>query len=396
MNYFLFNNEIYVSDGVKVDRIEKGSNLGYLFDQSKEAHVCVVDIDVLIASASESALDKKDGILARKFSESYQGEYVLQDEKIDRNIFQVIGIKSEKVKEVYSLIFSEKIVSFVPYALAVRNFLSRQRISVNKYVVFLDDLGNEKLITVFEGFKFSRTRTIFSNTAEQILSEIKRSAINFEKKLADQKDKNAEGYIILTNNKTLGNEIREIEKDLIIEYLDSICPAFEGLKIGGFDLKYILPEEIVKKRRGEELKKRTRCLSIAALILILGALFYFYNQISFALAKNSFKQEQIRKFHLQEDLNKLDPVVYQYVLNQQKRINYSLVYQDISNSLPISYKTSSFSFYHKDNNWSFEEYLYTPDDELYDNILAVGALKGAQIKDFLVNNRPGKYLRIEL
>lgn len=396
MKYLLFNNEIYVSDGAKVDRIEKGQNLGYLFDQLKEAHICVVDIEVLIASAPESSLGTKDGILAKKFSENYSGDYVLQDEKIDNNIFQVIGIKSEKVKEVYSLIYSEQVVTFVPYAVAIRNFLFHSKIQVNKPVVLLDDLGDEKLITVFEGLKFSRTRTIFSNKIEQILPEIKRSVINFERKLADRKNKNAEGYIIVTNNKIFGNEIKEIEKDLIIEVIDNVCPAFDGLRIGGFNLKYILPEEIIKKRKREGFKKRTQSLSISVLILALGSYFYFYNQINLEFSRKSLEQEQNRKFLLDKNLKKLDPLVYRDVLDQQKRINYPRVYLNISNSLPISYGTYSFDFYNKNNNWTIDEYLYSPDDELYDNILAVGTLKRAQIKDFWVNHRPGKYLRIEL
>ena len=396
MNYFLFNDMIYKSDGVKVTRIEKGPHSGYLFDQIKEAHICVADIDVLIASASESALDKKDGILAKKFSESYQGDYVLQDEKIDNNIFQVIGIRSEIVKEVYSLIPNEKVMTFVPYAVAVRNFIYHQRISINKPIVFLDDLGNEKLITVFEGLKFSRTRTIFNNKADEVLSEVKRSAINFERKLADQKDKDSEGYVIVTNNKDLGDKIQEIEKNLMIESLDTLWPAFDGLKIGGFDLKYILPEEIIKRRRREELKKRTKSLSISGLILAFGVFSYFFNQINLDLAKKYLEEEQTRKSQLETNLNNLDPFVYHDVLKQQKRINYALVYSNISNLLPNSYEIYSFGFYHRDDNWTIDEYLYTPDEELYDDIPPVGALKKAQIEDFLVNNRLGKYLRIEL
>jgi hypothetical protein len=393
MNYVLFNNYIHVSDGIKIERFQKGSHLGHIFDQMNEVHICMVEFDVLIASASESAWDKKDSILALKFDEYYKGEYVLQDEKIGNNIFQVIGIKSEKVKEVYSLIPSEKVVTFVPYAVAVRNYILRNKILDNKLVVFLDDIGHEKFITVFEGMKFSRTRTVFNEKAEQLLPEIKRSAINFEKKMEYQ---GAEGFIIVTNNKNLCREFKEIEHNLIIEAIDSAFPALDGLMRGGFGLKYILPEEIIKKRRQEELKKWRQCLLISVAILAIGIFFYFYYQINLQFSKNSFSHQRYRNKRLEIILNQLDPLVYHSIINHQKRINYALAYLNITKTQPAGYITYSFGFYDQGNHWVMEEYLYIPDDGPYDNIPAQGALQKASIRDYLINSKPGKFLRIEL
>jgi hypothetical protein len=284
----------------------------------------------------------------------------------------------------------------VPYAVAVRNLLVHQGILEGQTVVFLDDLVHEKLITVFEGLKFSRTRTIFNNKAEHILPEIKRSVINFEKKLDDQKNKNTEGYIIVTNNKALGDDFKKIEEDVPIEVLGSICGAVDGLKTGDFNLKYSLPEEIIRKRREEGLKKRTQSLLISSMILGLGTFFYFYNQIGLESAKKSLVQEQISKRYLETNLNKLDPLVYRDALKRQKRVNYPLVYFKIANALPLRFATYSFGIYDKNNHWTMEEYLFTTDNQLLDDIPAVGELKNADIKDFWINNKPGKYLRVEL
>ena len=152
-------------------------------------------------------VEKKDSILVRKFKEFYQHEaYIIQDEKIDNNLFQVIGIKEQKVREVYSLIPPEKVESFIPYGIALRNTLINKKLDLNKTVVFVDDLGSERLLTVFDGLKFSRTRVI-ANNGEDILPEIKRSQIDFFKKTEEFLSKKNADFVIVVNNQTLAAEI---------------------------------------------------------------------------------------------------------------------------------------------------------------------------------------------
>ena len=74
MHYLLFNNEIYINDGPQVRQIKKGPESVGLHESIDIANVCVVDVDVLIAAAPESPIEKKDSILVRKFKELYQHE----------------------------------------------------------------------------------------------------------------------------------------------------------------------------------------------------------------------------------------------------------------------------------------------------------------------------------
>ena len=60
MDYIFFNNEILMSDGKDVRRIEKGAGSRHVFQSVDVAHVCVVDVDVLIAAAVENPIEKKD------------------------------------------------------------------------------------------------------------------------------------------------------------------------------------------------------------------------------------------------------------------------------------------------------------------------------------------------
>ena len=205
MNYFIFNNSIIMSDGEKVEQIEKNASSDqYKFPLDK-ASVCVVDVDIafLFAAGDQDLIDKT---LVREFEKLYTGEYVLQDERVDNNLFQTMGIKEQKVREVYSFIPPEKVVSFVPYGIALRNVLARKNIGVNKPVVFVDDLGKERLLTAFDGVKFSKTRVIVGS-GENILSEIKRSQIDFYKKTENFLNKKSGEFLIVVNSKKIADEI---------------------------------------------------------------------------------------------------------------------------------------------------------------------------------------------
>src|ERR1039457_1727925 len=116
MKYFQFGNKILFSDGNSVRTLEKGPFSDHSFMSNDLVSVCVVPIDVRISASVEFPVEKKDSSLVRSFKELYQYEsYVIQDEKIDNNLFQVIGVKEDLVREVISLIGSEKIETFVPY-----------------------------------------------------------------------------------------------------------------------------------------------------------------------------------------------------------------------------------------------------------------------------------------
>src|SRR5208283_5362038 len=140
----------------------------------------------------------------------------------------------------------------IPYGIALRNALINKRIDLNKTVVFVDDFGGEKLLTVFDGLKFSRTRVIADN-GEDILPEIKRSQIDFFKKTEEFLSKKSADFIIVVNNQALVAEISKNKEKPQVEYLNVTYPAIEGLKEANSSIKYRLPEENLKKRREIEL-----------------------------------------------------------------------------------------------------------------------------------------------
>lgn len=395
MNYLLFNNYILFSDGKKVRHIDKGAYPKDIFGSIDIAHVCVVDVDVLIAAAVEFPVEKKDAILVRKFKEFYQHEeYIIQDERIDNNLFQVMGVKEQKVREVYSLISYDKVELFIPYGIALRSTLINKHIDLNKTVVFVDDLGSERLLTVFDGLKFSRTRVI-ANTGEDILPEIKRSQIDFFKKTEEYLSKKSADFVIVSNNQALAAEISKNKEEIQVEYLNVAYPALEGLKEINTSIKYRLPEEIFKKRRAVELKKSLTTAVFSLCVFVVGLFYFLFNKMELSVLKHQCETAKQAHERLEEKLKKLDQEIYRQDLMAHKSLNYGISYLSMLAIIPASYTVNSFKFY-KTDQWHMEMTLFADEGGIFDPIARIKTLKDAEIKDIFVNNKPGKHLKISL
>jgi len=261
-------------------------------------------------------------------------------------------------------------------------------------VVLVDDLGTERLLTVFDGLKFSRTRVI-ANNGEDLLPEIKRSHIDFFKKNEEFLSPKKTSFIIVVNNQSLALEISRNEEKLPVEYLNVPCPALEGLKGINTPIKYILPEEILKKRRAVELKK-TMTTMIVSFTLVAGGLSYWlFNRIELKLASDQYDLLHHFNEQLNEQLTLIDRATYREDLKRHKSLNFGVSYLAILDQVPSSYAVDSFKFT-RSGRWNFEMSLLAEGEGPFDPIPRIKFLKNAAIKDIYVNDQPGKHLRMIL
>jgi len=398
MNYLVFNNNVYLDDGFGVKRLEKGSQQRQVLEAIEDVNICAVDIDVELASAPEGQVEKKDSILARKFLKLHpQNEYILQDEKIDDNIFQVIGIKAEKVREIYALIPSDKVKVFIPYAIALRNFLIRKNIELENGIIFIDDFSDEKLITVFSGQKFSVTRTL-TGELENIWPEIKRSQIGFSKKIEEFDNWSSDYLTVITNNQAIADYLSKKDHNINIEYVNVEYPAIEGLQ--GMEnsdnlVKFLLPEEIRGNKIRQALKTKAVFVIASLLILFIGFGFAAFNKIEFSSVKRNYTHLIELNQILERKLLELDINTYREDLKQQKYLNYATPYLEILNILPLSYEIYSFRYY-QTGHWNLEAYIYSKDGEPFDEIPKINILNKALIDDYFIKDKPGKRIQVEL
>ena len=78
MNYLIFNSDILVSDGENVQRISKGTKPDHLFDFVGPVRVAILDVDLLLASAIEFPIEKRDNICVRKIGRASCRERVFR------------------------------------------------------------------------------------------------------------------------------------------------------------------------------------------------------------------------------------------------------------------------------------------------------------------------------
>jgi len=391
MNYLIFHNSIVWRDGIKISILDK--EIQEFVKSMDKVKLCVVDVDVLMATSVEFPVEKKDSILVRKFKEFYPQEpYVIQDERIDQNLFQIIGIKERIVREVYSIIPAAKIEAFIPYGIALRNMLMQQAIDLKRTIVFVDDFKTERLLTVFDGLTFSRTRAITA-TGGDLLTEIKRSQIDFYKKTEEFKVNQNNHFAIIVNNQTLANEIQGMAEGISIEYFDVVLPALEGLKGESNSIRYSLPEEGYRKVKEIEFKKKIRALCLSSLIAAIGLIYFIFNSLEMNMVKNKYRQAQQINEQLESETLKLDQETYRVDLKSHQTLNYGITYLSMLNIIPSSYVVQSFKF-QKIDHWTIEMILFPDNNELVDAIPKIKILRNAEIKDIFVNNQPGKHLRL--
>ena len=392
MHYFLFDSDVFVSTDQDVKRLRTEEQKMAVFAGVQTAHICVVDVDVLVAVAPEERPEQKDIILTKEFSRVHPGDYIIQDERIGTNMFQVVGVKTEKVREIYQQFPGDKIVTFTPYAMAVRAFLNTQNLASRRLVAFVDDLAGETLITFYDGLKFSQTRRFNENDIEKIFPEIKRSAIGFSKAIKRENDK----YIIITNNRVWAESIKDLEPDQEVCLVETKCPAIDGLKTAQFPLKFELPEAVLKRSKEKERRAKIPYFAIAGFLAVFGLCFVLFYKISLSIQTAAYEHAQGLHDSLEDKLAHLDQLVYRSALTSQKNLNYGDVYLWLQNVIPQSYEVDSLVFTCTDRKWYLDLVLSLPKGQPYEDIFVVKPFKKMTVHNVLVKDRPGKSIRIEL
>ena len=268
MNYLIFDEDIYYDLDGKTGVVSKDKMRDIFGGLPKDAAVAVIDTLQKQVAAPEKFSFQKDEVIASSFT----GEYLTQSEKIAENLFQVIAIEKPKVAQVYKHLGFENVRLVVPYGIALREFLKTNNIaSDKKRIVFLDYLGDQVLLTIFNKQVFTTPRRL-SKILKQVSRELMRSQENYR----SQNKADAQiNFLIATNSQEIIDEIVSSgleTKDNIIFIQDSF-PALSGLKQGKFSMHYLLPEQFIRLRKLKEAKKRVFnlgvMLGILALFLIL-------------------------------------------------------------------------------------------------------------------------------
>ena len=119
----------------------------------------------------------------------------------------------------------------VPYAVALREFLKNNKLlDEKKRIVFLDHLGDQVLLTIFNKEVFTTPRRL-----SKVLKQVTRELLRSQESYRSQNKLEAEiSFLIVTNSQEIIDEIVSsgLETKENIVFVQDAYPALSRLKAG--------------------------------------------------------------------------------------------------------------------------------------------------------------------
>jgi len=393
MNYLIFDNDLYYDLAGKIGIAPKSEAQAILKGSSMEVSVALIDTLQKQVAAPEKSSSRKDEVIASSFT----GGYLTQSERIAENLFQVIAVEKEKINQVYKCLGSENVRLVVPYAVALREFLENSKLlGGEKRVVFLDHLGDQVLLTIFNKKVFTAPRRL-SNVLTQITRELVRSQEGYR---SQNKTEAGISFLVVTNSQEIIDEIvsNGLETKENIVFVEEHYPALSGLKIGGFSMHYMLPEQFIRLRKIKEAKKR-----ILRLGIMLGVLAVFLVLVLGSMGMNKKTEVYSGKLrHLQEyksgQLRQAYREKYQDILRREKKINFPDYLNSFLKTLPAACRAESISIRRVSGGCYRFEAIASQEakDEPFTRMNLSGVFKQAKTENILVKDNPGLKVTLDI
>ena len=393
MNYLIFDNDVYYDIDAKTGVAPKHEIQAVFKGSTREVSVAIIDTLQKQVAAPEKSPSKKDEVIASSFT----GEYLIQSERIAENLFQVIAVEKLKINEVYKCLGFENVRLVVPYGIALREFLKNNNlVDDKKRIVFLDHLGDQVLLTIFNKEVFTAPRRL-----TKVLAQVTRELMRSQESYRSVNKTDAEiSFLLVTNSKEIADEIVSSgldSKDNIIIVQDPY-PALSGLKQGNFSMHYLLPEQFIRLRKLKEAKKRIFNLGVMLgvltlfLILLLG---------SFSMNKTAsmrLKSLQLEEASSNEALKRAYLTKYKDILRREKKINFPHFLNLFLKALPSEYKVESVTIRSLSNGRYRLEAIVSlgAKDKPFTKVSLSRVFKQARVENILVKDNPGLKVTLDI
>ncbi|MDD5610554.1 MAG: hypothetical protein PHH69_03295 [Candidatus Omnitrophica bacterium] len=393
MNYLIFDNDIYYDLDGKTGIASKSDMQAVFKGSSMEVSVVVIDTLQKQVAAPEKIPLRRDEVLSSAFT----GEYLTQSERISENLFQVIAVEKPRINEVYKYLGFGNVKLLVPYAVALREYLRNNKLpDENKKVVFLDHLGDQVLLTIFNKDVFTTPRRL-TKFLKTITTELKRSEEHYK---SLNKSEEEIKFLIATNSKEILDEIVSsgFETKENIVYVEDKHPALTGLKQGKFSMHYMLPEQFIHLRELEVAKKRVLRIGI-----MLGVIAVLFAALLGVYSINKTASSRLRNLQLEaSSLSKLleeDYLAkYKDILRSKKKINFPYYLNAFLKVLPFEYSLELISIRQASNGrYRFESILsFDLKDRPFSKMRLSRVFKRAKTENILVKDNPGLKITLDI
>jgi len=393
MNYLIFDNDIYYDLEGKTGIAPKSEIQAVFKGSTMEAAVAVIDTLQKQIAAPEKSPSKRDEVLSSAFT----GEYLTQSEKISENLFQVIAVEKPKINEIYKYLGFENVRLVVPYAVALREYLKNNKLlDENKRIVFLDHLGDQVLLTIFNKDVFTTPRRL-----SKVLKQVTRELLRSQESYRSQNKLEAEiNFLIVTNSQEILDEIVSsgLETKENIVFVEDAYSALTGLKQGKFFMHYMLPEQFIRLRELAVAKKRVFKLGLMLGILaaFLALLFGIYSVNK--TADNRLKNLQLEAASLNRSLEKAYLAKYKDILKSKKKVDFPYYFYAFLELLPSECRPGLIAIREASNGRYRFEGIVSLDskDKPFSKMSLSKVFKQAKIENILVKESPGLKITLDI
>ena len=393
MNYLIFDNDVYYDLEGKTGIAPKPDIQAVFKGSTMEAAVAVIDTLQKQVAAPEKSPSRRDEVLSSAFT----GEYLTQSERIAENLFQVIAVEKPRINEVYKYLGFENVRLLVPYAVALREYLKNNKLlDENKRIVFLDHLGDQVLLTIFNKEVFTTPRRL-----SKVLKQVTRELLRSQESYRSQNKLEAEiSFLIVTNSQEIIDEIVSsgLETKENIVFVKDTYPALSGLRQGKFSMHYMLPEQFIRLRELKVAKKRVFKLGVmlGILAVFLAVLLGVYSVNK--TASSRLKNLQLEAVSLSKTLEKDYLTKYKDILRSKKKIDFPYYLNAFLETLPYECVPESITIKEvSSGHYKFEAILSLDQkDKPFSRMSLSKAFKQAKIENILVKDNPGLKITLDI
>jgi hypothetical protein len=323
---------------------------------------------------------------------AFDNSFMIAQERFSDHLAQVIGAKKEVIEDIYRYFTGIRVQRLIPYAVAVRAFLhSKERLSSNQWTVFLDDLKNQAVLTIFKGSTFNESRKISMRDPQYMIAEIKRSWQGLNTEAA---------FTLVSNNQEWLSVFVEqgfLPKEDIV-HVNSEFPVLEGLKSAQFAIHFAPVEQILREKKRRLWKERIAVLGVGFLLIVLGVVSYL---VMHSDQVKELKQQQLlraRESSLKESLRSLYPLKALSLLTHDKPIAYAKIYFNFVTEVSSEWIVESIRMAKDDQGvFQFEGDIFPKDQNTIEEGFNVrGDFSEARVEEIILNKSLGKRIMFQV
>lgn len=385
----IFDEWLLIAANQKVGSYSKDESTRNFKSKITDYNIACLDVHVKQLTVEPAMMIQKDLLIAQVFND----EFCVVQEWLGPNQIQLMAVKKSKVEEIYQYCNPTPISSLVAYQVAMRAYLISQNLlnEVNA-VIFVDDLKNMAVVTIFHGSKFSDSRQIVMRDVAYMTNEIKRTWGHFSVNINDDQK-----FVLMSNNKEWLNAFIELKlvSPSEILHVHAEYPALEGLKTAKFTNNFILPKDLAQKKRRRNFLQRMLDVSILIFFICLSGLVYGFFWVKEARSQEAIRIQKATLHELEKNLAEKYQKKLRMYIHEKQRFNWASIYADFITHVPYRYTIKEFSFRLDVNNqWAVSALIIPNTYDYYGDFVKTGVWQNAVIVNERVNNAMGERITL--